>query len=557
MRRLFLNACLWILGFLILLSCSTFDVRNRLNDIESYIMDRPDSALAVLDTMDRSLLTTERLRAHHALLHAMALDKNYIDVTDDSIARVAVDYYSRKGPDKYEARALYYLGVAYYYQGTYDKAILEFTKAEKIASGCDSLYYGLTKLMQCNAYNATYNDIQELKYAQEAFIIFNDISEEYYTKVAKLSMSRAYYNIDEIAKSEEILLELLSDTTHNNILLSSMVTYAFTQVIKYQNFKEASDLYEKIFFEEDSSYMSNEDYWAWAYALYQLGQYDKSNNIIEQLDRDCNSGTGWYWKYLIEKSNRNNDKALYYLEKSIPSDNDKVIEALKQSLSSVQRDYYIYMSENAEYKAQNRTLIMIITVISAVLVIAAILWIVSVYIRKREEEKEQYLKYADEIHRQLIESKNENYPALKRKYLAMYQSRFDTIGALYEQYSLSHGRNNEEKAIYDRVVALVDEFRNGYQDVEGFESVINNDFDDIMADLRKDMPGFKEVDYAIFRFMLVGFDATVISHLLDMTMNAIYIRKSRMRHQIDKVNPLRKEEYLEILDSKSTFIVKS
>ena len=557
MRRLFLNACLWILGFLILLSCSTFDVRNRLNDIESYIMDRPDSALAVLDTMDRSLLTTERLRAHHALLHAMALDKNYIDVTDDSIARVAVDYYSRKGPKKYEARALYYLGVAYYYQGTYDKAILEFTKAEKIASGCDSLYYGLTKLMQCNAYNATYNDIQELKYAQEAFIIFNDISEEYYTKVAKLSMSRAYYNIDEIAKSEEILLELLSDTTHNNILLSSMVTYAFTQVIKYQNFKEASDLYEKIFFEEDSSYMSNEDYWAWAYALYQLGQYDKSNNIIEQLDRDCNSGTGWYWKYLIEKSNRNNDKALYYLEKSIPSDNDKVIEALKQSLSSVQRDYYIYMSENAEYKAQNRTLIMIITVISAVLVIAAILWIVSVYIRKREEEKEQYLKYADEIHRQLIESKNENYPALKRKYLAMYQSRFDTIGALYEQYSLSHGRNNEEKAIYDRVVALVDEFRNGYQDVEGFESVINNDFDDIMADLRKDMPGFKEVDYAIFRFMLVGFDATVISHLLDMTMNAIYIRKSRMRHQIDKVNPLRKEEYLEILDSKSTFIVKS
>lgn len=124
MRRLFLNACLWILGFLILLSCSTFDVRNRLNDIESYIMDRPDSALAVLDTMDRSLLTTERLRAHHALLHAMALDKNYIDVTDDSIARIAVDYYSRKGPKKYEARALYYLGNTYYYASEYGKAIL-------------------------------------------------------------------------------------------------------------------------------------------------------------------------------------------------------------------------------------------------------------------------------------------------------------------------------------------------------------------------------------------------------------------------------------------------
>lgn len=62
-------------------------------------MDRPDSALSVLDSIDRSLLTTKRLKAHHALLHAMALDKNYIDVSDDSIARVAVDYFSKHGPE--------------------------------------------------------------------------------------------------------------------------------------------------------------------------------------------------------------------------------------------------------------------------------------------------------------------------------------------------------------------------------------------------------------------------------------------------------------------------
>ena len=98
-------------------------------------MDRPDSALSVLDSIDRSLLTTKRLKAHHALLHAMALDKNYIDVSDDSIARVAVDYFSKHGPAKYEARSLYYLGLAYYYQGEYNKAIVELTKAEKVAEG--------------------------------------------------------------------------------------------------------------------------------------------------------------------------------------------------------------------------------------------------------------------------------------------------------------------------------------------------------------------------------------------------------------------------------------
>ena len=522
-------------------------------------MEHPDSALAVIESMDVDLLKTKRDRAHHALLHVMALDKNYIDVTDDSIARVAVDYYSRKGPKKYEARALYYLGVAYYYQGAYDKAILEFTKAENISSVCDSLYLGLTKLMQCNAYNSTYNDVQELKYAKEALDIFDDISADYYSQVAKLSVSRAYYNNNEINKSNEILFELICDTTaNNNIYMSAIASYAFNNAIgENKDFEKASYLFNKVCSDEVISFMSHEYYWAWSYSLNNIGQKDKSKEIIERLDKEDTSGIGWYWKYLIEKSNGNNERALYCLEKSIPADNEAVQEALKQSLSSVQRDYYISQADIAEYKAQNRKLYMIIILIASVLIIAFILWSVSGYIRKREEEKEQYLKYADEIHRQLENAKNEDYPELKRKYLALYRSRFETIGALYEQYSLSHGKKNEEKAIYDKVVTLVDEFRNDYQDVEMFESVINNDLDGILADLRSDMPGFKEADFAIFRFLLVGFDVTVISHLMNMSMNAVYIRKSRMKKQIEELNPARRDEYLGILDSKPPFYAES
>ena len=107
-------------------------------------MERPDSALAVLDSMDRTLLTTDHHKAYHALLHAMALDKNFIDVDDDSLASIAVRYYSRKGPEKYEARSLYYLGLSYYYAQDYKKAILEFTKAENVAERSDSLYLGTT-----------------------------------------------------------------------------------------------------------------------------------------------------------------------------------------------------------------------------------------------------------------------------------------------------------------------------------------------------------------------------------------------------------------------------
>ena len=149
-------------GVMMLSSCTTYGVRKELSDIESYIMERPDSALTMLEAMDRNDLEQERDKARHALLHAMALDKNYIDVSDDSIAQVAVDYYSKHGLEKYKARSFYYLGIAYYYQKNYTKAILEFTKAEQAAIKSDSLYLGMSLLAQADAYSHTYNDAERL-----------------------------------------------------------------------------------------------------------------------------------------------------------------------------------------------------------------------------------------------------------------------------------------------------------------------------------------------------------------------------------------------------------
>lgn len=60
----------------------------------------------------------------------------------------------------------------------------------------------------------------------------------------------------------------------------------------------------------------------------------------------------------------------------------------------------------------------------------------------------------------------------------------------------------------------------------------------------------KEIDYKIFSLTLVGFDVTTISHLLDMSINAIHVRRTRMRKQIENMNPIHKVEFIETLSSK-------
>lgn len=544
--------------FIFLLSCQNYDTQKRLINIESYIKECPDSALTALEAMDSSLLTSKHLKAYHALLHVMALDKNYIDIVDDSLARIAVDYYSKRGPKKYEARALYYLGNSYYYASKYDKAILYYTQAEDAAEGVDDLYLGMAKMAQADSYSYTYNHDEELKCLQEAYSIFNSLKEDYLLSLTKLRIAQTLFNKKQDIVADSLIIELVnSKTLDKRILGAAMTTYAFRCAVKETpDFSKASEYYSNVSKEYDFSYFSKGDYWAWAYSLNKIGNNKASQNLVDQLQKDT-SATAYYWQYKIAKSDGRVDYALDLLEKASTRNNYEVEEALKQSLSSVQRDFYISQSEILEYKAKNRKLYLMITITTSILIFIIFLWSGFVYIRKREEEKEQYLKYADEIHRQLEKAKNNGYPELKRKFIALYQSRFETIGALYEQYSLFHGKKNEEKAIYDKVVALVDEFRSNYQNIEEFESVIDCDLDGIMSDLRHDMPDFKETDFAIFRFLLIGFDVTVISHLLNISMNAIYIRKSRMKKHIDMVSPVRKDEYLRVLDLKSVFKEKS
>lgn len=73
---------------------------NQLDDVESYIQEAPDSALAVLESMDTSSFRSRSDKALFSLLHSMALDKNFIDTTSTDVIMPAVDYYRSHGtPD--------------------------------------------------------------------------------------------------------------------------------------------------------------------------------------------------------------------------------------------------------------------------------------------------------------------------------------------------------------------------------------------------------------------------------------------------------------------------
>ena len=82
----------FFLIFLVFVGCKNNIVNyNRVLDkAEQYMTQAPDSALMILNTINMGDIDSKSTKARYALLKAIALDKNYIDATDDSLTSIAV-----------------------------------------------------------------------------------------------------------------------------------------------------------------------------------------------------------------------------------------------------------------------------------------------------------------------------------------------------------------------------------------------------------------------------------------------------------------------------------
>lgn len=543
MKRLFLIAAI----IPTLFSCTGLNVKHVLNDVETYIMESPDSALTVLESIERSSLKTQRSKAHHALLHAMALDKNYIDVTDDSIAQVAVDFYQKRGPMRNRARALYYLGVAYFNQKEYDKAILEYSKAEEVSKNCDSLYLGMTYASMSYTYNQTYNSIEELNCINKAIEVFEAINADNYIRSVKFSLGVGYQNTDNYNSALKIFKEIIEssdDIDYYTIkaLLCSAHCMIETDSVDYIT---VNNIFTKV--KDYQADLTEKDYWAWAYSLYRTGKKAEAKKLIDGI-KVSDEMTANFWKSRIAAYLNDYQKAYIYDELTDKSQNNVVENILTESLATYQRDYYQTQLESTKYKVKTRTIGLIAIIIFTSLLSIIIFLLIIRYIKKQQTEKDRLLEYAEEIKRQLNDAEqNNDYSELKRKYLSLYKSRFETIGTLTDQYFQTDGRTDIESLMFKKVTSLINEVKNDSKNRKAFEAMLDNDLDGIMTNIRREMPKLKELDYSIFSYLIVGFDATTISRLLDMSVNNIYAHKRRLRIKIEERNPEHAVQFLEML----------
>ena len=160
-----------ILISLLIVSCQS-EIDRTMNQAESLLQQSPDSALTLLENLPRKEIKTKGRLARFALLKSAALDKNYIDVTSDSLSSVAIGfYYGRNNKD--EMLAWYYHALVQRNALSYTSSIVSLEKAELIAKTLGDYYQlGLIFRNKAKLFNLTNNNPSAIENRKQAIQYF-------------------------------------------------------------------------------------------------------------------------------------------------------------------------------------------------------------------------------------------------------------------------------------------------------------------------------------------------------------------------------------------------
>lgn len=535
---------------------------------ESIMGVHPDSALVLIQSIDESPLHSDAIMARYSLLHAMALDKNYIDTTDVTVIMPAVDYYRRHGTPDERLRTYYYLGRIQENAGDLNSAAVTFSIGERAADeATDIQTKGLLYMAFADIYNKTRNRAKEEEYVKKGIKAFETAGDTKHSNLSSGRLAIVYYSGQEWQKADSLfsvgIEQAKGDTVAMAVFLSN---YARLKVVQPEQDPLGSLALLQRLRVDYKRPLSLTDYGVWAYAASLSGDQQTCEQIENQLKKldENNKQTILYWLYRIEQQRGNYEKALEY---NIESDayNAKLVDSfLFDSIGQTLQSYYSAEGEKSKRDAHILKLEFLLIALGLCLTFLVVLSYQKHKRDKREREVERLLIIGEESNRLLTEA-NENLQDqvnslqisaselkktlmdLRKVYVSTYKDKFSAIGELCNAYIYSNKRTDKKEFLVRKVEGLIAYISDDDKLHMRFENQINKDLNNIIKHMKADLGDIDKKESRFICYCIVGFDPEMIGTILGLSISNVYTKKSRLKERIKGLDSPYKEEYLRML----------
>ncbi len=385
-----------ILSILLLTACGESQRNSQLlNRAEAVMNDSCEVALSILqDSIDTTTLTTERGRAIYALLLSQALDKNYIDLTSDSIIAPAVKYFADGNEGHYAMLTHYYYGKILLNQNKLSDAIISCTKAEDFAKELnDDFYLGLIYGTIAKTYSLTHNHNEDIKYSQLSHSHFSKINKQPHKKYAYFSLAIAYNNNGNFNESETIYKELIDSATFNcDTIFLIEVLESYSHILWYnQKTSQAKQILKSL--QCDYKHQLSAKSLAHLSEMYSNeGKQDSATYFLASAKNKAailtDSIALTRAEYNISFDKKEYLNAIYSLQTQIKRLNTSTEKVWEQSVMTLQRDYFESQAKNANLEVNSKkNQIILIVIISVAILFIAIFMIYALRTRNKAQQE--------------------------------------------------------------------------------------------------------------------------------------------------------------------------
>ena len=358
-----------------------------LEDVDSYIEARPDSALAVLEGIDVEDLGSREEKAKYALLMSMALDKNYIDRTDFEVLQPAIDYYEDHGSATDKLRTFYYQGRIYQNGGDDEMAMECFVRAVEEGDGTeDCMTMARCLFSQGTLYQALYNweRVIETNIAAAAFFQYGG---NINSQLRSLSRALIGYSqtkdLEAAGKCFNVCEDLLDQASLSNksFYYAAKLSYYF----EHYDSKQLEDVLNEYLNCVPAAH------WDWqsiAYAYTILGEFENASDALSNYRGDKNAR---YYAITsaIHKDRREFQKAIKAYEKYIHLSDSLDLVIFEQDTKFVEERHNLEVQTYKEREAKNNRTIIILICIIALLVALIVIYFIRKQLKIRTAEKKQ------------------------------------------------------------------------------------------------------------------------------------------------------------------------
>ena len=385
----------------LLLSCGAReikDARKILDDVESYIQERPDSALSVLEGIDKSNLNNKELKARHGLLLSMALDKNFIDLTSDSLIAPVVKYYEGTKDYDHLFKAYYYHARVLSNAGRYTEAMQIYLKAEEMSGKVKDLFAVGLLHSQIGGLNSKYfNYPKAIEYYQKAQEYYRRAGKDTHMHVCDLNLAQAYYENGQKEKGIALYMDCL-EWAHS-IGYEAIFESSLDQIFLYSMSEGNHGIIDECIAKYDitSCHPSSMISLGLAYKSASDGDYQEYEKHIREAWREAeneqDSTCIKFTEYKVRRSKGDLEKARVKLEWMAHHEDSLVRALVKEPLLEANVSHLDELNfENKEtIESQRLTLnVIILSCMVALLVAAFIILLIRSRLKRRTEEKERY-----------------------------------------------------------------------------------------------------------------------------------------------------------------------